>query len=347
MFLDGSLFKITRMILATGQDRCYDTRGQEIPCPGTGQDGEFRQGISTTPRFEVKGELVHDLLTGLIWPQNASLFEFPMGWEEALEAVKRLNQKGFAGFSDWRLPNRRELRSLVFFQAKNPVLPPGHPFKGVFHGWYWTSTTAAINPRYAWNVHFGGGRMFYSHKEDERLVWPVRGKFLFPATGQRSCYDAQGRRVSCPGTGQDGELLSGVPWPEPRFEIHGEVVHDRLTGLFWTRCADLAPGLTTWEEAFSVVSILNRQKFGGFSDWRLPNINELESLVDAEYHSPALSQAHPFLGVREFYWSSTTSFYDPLWAWALYLTKGAVGIGLKYGRHFYVWAVRGRIKPLI
>ena len=331
------------MILATGQDRCYDTRGREIPCAGSGQDGELRIGLSARPRFRPEGELVRDLLSGLIWPRNASLFEFPMSWEEALSAVGKLNREGFLGFSDWRLPNRRELRSLVFLQAKNPVLPPDHPFEGVFHGWYWTSTTAAINPRYAWNVHFGGGRMFYSHKEDERMVWPVRGEFLLPATGQRTCYDARGQRIPCSGTGQDGELRSGIPWPEPRFEVRGEVVRDRLTGLYWTRKADLAPGLTTWEEAFSVIAELNRRACGGFSDWRLPNINELESLVDAEHHSPALPQNHPFLEVREFYWSSTTSFYDPLWAWALYLAKGAVGIGLKHGRHFHVWAVRGKI----
>ncbi|QJA07013.1 DUF1566 domain-containing protein [Thermosulfurimonas marina] len=330
------------MILATGQDRCYDTRGREIPCQGTGQDGQWRFGLSGFPRFKVQGELVEDLLTGLFWPKNAALFEFPMSWEEALRAVARLNRENFLGFSDWRLPNRRELRSLVFYQAKNPVLPPGHPFENLFHGWYWTSTTAVINPRYAWNVHFGGGRMFYSHKEDERMVWPVRGRFRLPATGQHTCYNTLGNPVSCSGTGQDGEIRSGLPWPEPRFELRAEAVFDRLTGLFWTRLADLAPGRVTWEEAFQVVVELNRRKFSGFSDWRLPNINELESLVDAQYHSPALPRDHPFQEVREYYWSSTTSFYDPLWAWALYLAKGAVGIGLKHGPHFYVWAVRGR-----
>ncbi len=136
----------------------------------------------------------------------------------------------------------------------------------------------------------------------------------------------------------------GVPWPYPRFAVQEEAVLDRLTGLHWTISADLAPGLTTWEEAFEVVENINQMALAGFSDWRLPNINELESLVDAQNHSPALSPDHPFREVKEFYWSSTTSFYDPLWAWALYLTKGAVGVGLKKGRYFYVWAVRGRLK---
>ncbi len=332
------------MILGTGQDRCYDSEGREIPCYKTGQDGEIQSGHKLDRRFRTENSLILDTLTGLYWPKRADLFEFPMSWEEALLAIKNLNNENYLGFSDWRLPNRRELRSLCYLQAKNPVLPPGHPFLGIFHGWYWTSTTAAINPRYAWNIHFGGGRMFYSHKEDERMVWPTRGIFKFPATGQVSCYNAKGQRIPCENTGQDGEIQSGISIPEPRFEIENKVIRDNLTGLIWTKKADLAPGLVTWKEAFEIINDLNKKIYAGFSDWRLPNINELESLIDAEYCSPALSHTHPFEEVREFYWSSTTSFYDPLWAWALYMEKGAVGIGLKRGSHFYVWAVRGKIK---
>jgi len=75
-------------------------------------------------------------------------------------------------------------------------------------------------------------------------------------------------------------------------------------------------------------------------EWRLPNINELESLVDASRDSPALPEGHPFKNAREAYWSSTTSFYETDWAYCLYLHKGAVGVGHKPGAEFSVWAVR-------
>ncbi|OAG28517.1 Lcl C-terminal domain-containing protein [Thermodesulfatator autotrophicus] len=329
------------MIISSGQKNCYNLVGDIIPCKGTGQDGEFRFGENLSPRFKVKGELVKDLLTGLIWPKDALLFPFPMSWEETLLQVKELSRQKFLGRTDWRLPNRRELRSLLYLEAKNPVLEPEHPFENVFHGWYWTSTTAAINPRYAWNIHFGGGRMFYSRKDEERLLWPVAGKNLkLFATGQKTCFNVDGKKISCKNTGQDGEYQAGLSWPVPRFEKQGQVVLDRLTGLMWTELADLAQGLVTWEEAFKIVEDLNKKHFAGFSDWRLPNINELESLVDCAHFDPALPQGHPFKQVKEFYWSSTTSFYEPTWAWALYLTKGATGVGLKEGKHFYVWAVR-------
>lgn len=50
----------------------------------------------------------------------------------------------------------------------------------------------------------------------------------------------------------------------------------------------------------------------GHLDWRMPNIRELESLVDLCADSPALAPDHPFGNVREVYWSSTTSVYEPV-----------------------------------
>ncbi len=336
----------SKHILKTGQTKCYDEKGALLPCVGTGQDGEFQVGMEVpASRFEVSKGVVRDLLTGLVWTKNANINGFPMSWEEGFSFVEQMNENFHEGCNDWRMPNRRELRSLLHMETMNPVLPPGHPFENVFHGWYWTSSTAAINKRYAWYIHLGGARMFYGRKDQECLLWPVRGiSPLIPRTGQYACYDAEGREISCLKTGQDGMFRAGVAWPEPRFKTHGPVVEDKLTGLMWTRSADLANGLTTWLEAFEVIRQVNAARLGGFSDWRLPNINELESLVDCSQHSPALAPEHPFEKVREFYWSSTTSIYDPPWSWALYMLKGAVGVGLKNGRHFYVWAVRSDLE---
>ena len=113
---------------------------------------------------------------------------------------------------------------------------------------------------------------------------------------------------------------------------------DRLTGMQWLADADLAKGAVTWERALATVQGLASEL--AERPWRLPNINELESLVDCAHAAPALPQPAPFDKVREAYWSSTTSCYAPDWAWALYLTKGAVGVGQKRGPHFHVMAVR-------
>jgi len=115
-------------------------------------------------------------------------------------------------------------------------------------------------------------------------------------------------------------------------------VFDRLTGLTWWHDADLMLGPVTWEEALWSVELFNAGQDSA-NRWRLPNINELESLVDCTNHNPALSKEARFTDLRSGYWSSTTSAFEPDWAWALYLDKGAVGVSQKAGAHFHVWAV--------
>jgi len=266
--------------LQTGQITCHDTNGRRIDCTGSGQDAEFRNGVSwPAERFVVGEETVVDDLTGPVWAKNANMAEFPVAWQEALDYIAAMNRDHVFGFSDWRLSNRRELRSLMSYQTRKPALPERHPFANLFSGWYWTSTTAAINTAYAWCVHMEGARMFYGHKEQFFLLRPVRGKgnTILPATGQTRCYDAKGEIIPCAGSGQDGELRSGLPWPEPRFEATGSGVIDRLTHLCWHASADLTGRPATWEEAFEAVVELNRRS-GESASWRLPNIGEHFSL---------------------------------------------------------------------
>ena len=324
---------------ATGQVRCYDVAGREIPCAGSGQDAEYRHGTPwPQPRFEVRGGQVRDRLTGLFWSRDANPCEFPLTWDEALAAVRRLNHDRYQGADDWRLPNRRELRSLVSHQTRRPALPEDHPFENLFLGWYWSSTSYAGNPAHAWYVHMEGARMFYGGKDQSYLVWPVRGtgNGLLARTGQRRCFTGDGTPIDCVGTGQDGEYRLGRPWPRPRFRSHPLGIQDALTGLVWRREADLTDGVVSWPEALEAAAALGRREDIA---WRLPNILELESLTDCERFSPALPSDAPFVNLREAYWSSTTSCFEPDWAWALYLDKGAVGVGQKRGRHFHVWVV--------
>ena len=330
----------SRHYLHTGQRTCHADDGREIPCEDSGQDASFAVGVSwPEPRFDLRDDEATDRLTGLIWCRNANLAEFPLNWADALDFVATMNREKRFGQRDWRMPNRRELRSLLSLQTKWPALPEGHPFVDVFNGWYWTSTSAAISPAHAWYVALDGARMFYGGKDQAFMLWPVRGEGLsvVPRTGQSLCYDAAGKIISCTGSGQDGELRCGAPWPEPRFEMLDTGVLDRLTGLLWRGNANLTLQPVVWREALAAVAALNRE--GAGRAWRLPTINELESLVDCAAHSPALPSGHPLADVQDIYWSSTTSLFEPDWAWALYLEKGATGIGQKRFAQFSVLTV--------
>ncbi len=325
--------------LWSGLASCWDTAGHPVDCAGSRQDADFQPGHHwPEPRFADHGELIVDLGTGLTWTRNANPMDFPATWSEALDFVRRMNARATHGHTDWRMPNRRELRSLISHAARKPALPANHPFRGVFLGWYWTCTTSALAPAYAWYVHMEGGRMFYGRKDQYCLLWPVRGKSsVLPATGQTICYDEQGREIACSGSLQDGEFRAGVAWPSPRFTILDSGVRDELTGLVWTRSADLAGNPVTWKAALDLAADLAARD--GLP-WRLPSINELESLVDASRHSPALPAGHPFEHVPEACWSSSTSFFEPDWAYCLYFHKGAVGVGYKPNPEFAVWLVR-------
>jgi len=330
------------LFTATGQEKCYDAAGREIPCRGSGQDGEFRAGVPwPEPRFYMQNETVLDHLTGLVWSRDANPYGFPVPWQEALDSIGKLNDENYLGHNDWRLPNRLELRSLMSYRDKKPSLPSGHPFTNVFLGWYWSSTSAAINPAYAWYVHMEGARMFYGRKDQYYLFWPVRGKGngILHQTGQDLCYDDIGNVIAAARSGQDGAYRQGRCWPVPRFELRELVVKDHLTNLFWTQQADCSEGPVSWQQALDVIHIMNEDSYAGHNRWRLPNINELESLVDCSAHSPALAAGHPFRDLREAYWSSTTSFFETDWSWVLYLVKGACGVGYKPGKTFFVWAV--------
>ena len=332
---------VPRCLIASGQRGCWDESGAPIPCSGSGQDGEFRPGIPwPEPRFTIAGELARDRLTGMTWTIDANLFEWPLTWSEALDHVAGLRLNHHLGHDDWRLPTRRELWSLVSFAQRNPALPEGHPFRGVFLGWYWTSTSAARNPAYAWAVQTSGGRVFFEAKDRRAFAWACRGTSpVLPATGQSSAFDAAGRPAAAEGSGQDLGAHS-VAWPDPRFEVHDESVTDRLTGLIWTRSADLSRGVVSWTEALALVEALNDGRASP-ANWRLPGITELESLLDARCCDPSLPARHPFVHPGAGYWSSTTSSYETDWAMVLHLGRGAIGVGVKRDPRYLVWPVRG------
>ena len=112
------------------------------------------------------------------------------------------------------------------------------------------------------------------------------------------------------------------------------------TGRTWLNGQLLDHETATWQDALDRVSALNRERVGGYGDWRPPNIRELESLIDITAHSPAFSPTCPLSSVMEGYWSSTTSIYEPRYAWVLYTQDGAVGVGYKVLRDFHVLVVR-------
>ena len=177
------------------------------------------------------------------------------------------------------------------------------------------------------------------------LSAPVHsGTIELPQTGQTLCYNSAGAFIPCLGTGEDGDILAGVTWPNPRFEIYNiACIIDNLTGLMWSRNPFTLP--RAWTEAVTIAPPIAQC---GLPGWRLPNINELQSLISAEEPDNALSLAFQGFIFPEFvdliFWSSTTWAENPFNAWNISIVDGSV-IAEPKNTAYLVWPVRGTSNP--
>jgi hypothetical protein len=208
-----------------------------------------------------------------------------------------------------------------------------------------------------------------------------------PATGQTTCWQ-DGSPISCSGTGHDGEIQAGATLS---YTDHGDgTVTDNVTGLMWEKKGD-NEGLHDWDNYYSwsgycsvsgVECWTNAQcggncdspdgqggddtifewlakvnaeggtGFAGHNDWRIPNIKELQSIVNYETYSPAVSPAFntscaPGCAVTAcsctasyYYWSSTSIAGSPGVAWGVDFDDGFMSVFSKDGNG-HVRAVRG------
>ena len=335
-----------------------------------GDDGDLQRGVAVPgSRFTDHGNgTVTDNRSGLIWLKKANAPAKKRNWSTAIADVNELNSSGtmnskYAGdtsnggshYKDWRLPNIKELQSLSDFGNYNPVLHNEQPFVDVqsfsYNDFYWSGTTpVSIYSGQAWNLSMLNGGIDKTGKQETGYVWPVRGgifaetEAFIPKTGQTTSY----------ADGDDGDLQSGATTDGPRFTDNGDgTVTDNLSLLIWLKKANASNSGRAWQNAFDDIEQLNAngtmngQNCNDISnagthqtDWRLPNIKELQSLIDYSRSSPALPSGNPFTGVTaDSCWSSTTcTWYDGS-AWSVQMDFGNE-TGSEKSSLFLVWPVR-------
>ena len=173
-----------------------------------------------------------------------------------------------------------------------------------------------------------------------------------PDTGQRRCFREDGSEfecigllpLTCPFVGQDAQVPTGCPNDAGRFTVEaaGETVIDNCTGLEWQVftadiTGDAVADPMSWCNALDYCKDL---VLGGHNDWRLPNVRELEGIVDYGRHSPSADPVFRAEGLS--YWSSTTYLVAPAFAWTVGFSTGTTGPFPKIDDDVnYVRAVRG------
>lgn len=157
---------------ATGQAGCYDEDGNSVDCEGdtcAGQDGFYRTGCPNEGRFVDNGDgTVTDNCTGLMWQMDTGNDGVALARCDALAYCESLE---LAGHGDWRLPNLRELQSLLDYGRDFPAIDP---IFGVLSASYWSSTYGADNPDSAWHVQFSRGSVQTDYNYFEFHVRAVR-----------------------------------------------------------------------------------------------------------------------------------------------------------------------------
>jgi hypothetical protein len=183
-----------------------------------------------------------------------------------------------------------------------------------------------------------------------------RGHLL--KTGQASCYDWAGAPIPCAGTGQDGELRKGLG--RAYIDNGDGTITDTKTGLMWEKLSDDDTihdmhHIFAWGQAFVKAADLNAIAFAGFTDWRVPNILELVSILDFDKPPPGPTVVAAFdsdcvpgctvgtcsCSLPGRYWSSTTDAENRANARTVWLYAGRVDTDGKSGNWDYVRAVRG------
>jgi hypothetical protein len=303
-----------------------------------------------TPRFKNNGDgTLTDSLTGLtwmrdveclannyrnqtnIWPTEGTYFA------DALQAIKDLNAGKYplcdTGHFDWRMPNIRELFSLsLLYKTQVAAQLNGEGFihmSSIMRPI--SSTTVPGSPGFAYAFFPDYGNVIgvkTKSMADHTNLWPVRGVSngvaQLPKTGQTTCYEplhyGTPKIVPCGGTGEDGELQKGAMSPAGRFiDNFDGTVSDNLTGLMWLKDANCTKGPVPFPDAYDFVTKLKQGQIEGaacsyqtgkYSDWRLPNLYELFSLVSFEGESAtALNKVFGNVQSDAPYFSSSSWWY--------------------------------------
>ena len=160
------------LIPQTGQTTSYGAR----------DDGKLQKGVIwPSPRFiDNSNGTVSDNLTGLIWLKNANCFG-ALTWSAALAAANTLAGGSCAltdgsKAGDWRLPNRREIKSLVNRQqTDNSSWLNSVGLNNSQADYYWSSSTVANATTTAWRLNLLNGYISTDNKLNNAFLWPVRG----------------------------------------------------------------------------------------------------------------------------------------------------------------------------
>jgi hypothetical protein len=227
---------------------------------------------------------ITDTKTGLVWQKAND------GIDRTLpDARTYCAGLSLGGHQDWRVPRIDELETIIDYGRYDTSLDPLFNHNGSIYG-YWPDTQTQYSQEYFWAVSFDDGYVGYTYERNGLYVRCVRGGPYWSLDTSR------------------------------RLEVFDEaIVKDTLNFKMWQKSDGGLP--RTWDQANQYC---NQLTIGGYADWRLPSIEELESIID--YTSiPAISGMFNHSNKSGGnYWSATPYVNDPTLVWIGNFTYGVV-----------------------
>jgi hypothetical protein len=347
----------TYPIVGTGQTTYWDLNGNAIDQPATGISlfGQNASYQGNAPKYrDNKDGTITDLVTGLIWTQTLDLNEDgeinsldQMTVGDALASPANVN---VGGYTDWRIPTLKEAYSLINFEgvdvgitSKLPSTPKPFIDTNYFEFGYGDTTV--------------GDRFIDAHIVTTTFYTGKVYKFLQTMFGVNF---ADGRIKGYP----PAIGMNGVSAPKfyvyyvrgaTNYGVNNFVdnkdgtITDKATSLMWSQ-ADSLKGMD-WEAALKFVQTKNKENYLGYSDWKLPDAKELQSIVDYSRSPSATNSAsiNPMFSstaiVNEagdkdwpWYWSSTTHLsVDPKAGGTRGNEAAYICFGRAMGKQFGMW----------
>lgn len=254
---------LTYPIVDTGQDTCFsDTSAMNCPTEGSSFYGQDAQYSSNAPAYQDNGDgTISDLNTGLMWSKS------PVGkmtWQEAVNGASSFN---LGGYTDWRLPTIKELYSLIDFRGLT--------------GMDISSSVPYIDTRY---FEFYYGDVNTGERMIDAQYWSSTEYVSTSMGGAHTVFGVNFADGRIKGYGdRSGQMQQYVRYVRGNtnygindFVDNGDgTISDNATGLMWMQ-NDSGVGLN-WGEALAYCENLDH---AGYSDWRLPDAKELQSIVD-------------------------------------------------------------------
>ncbi|WP_237157015.1 DUF1566 domain-containing protein [Photobacterium rosenbergii] len=300
----------------TGQTAQYDTNGKPLAVSEstlyTGQDAS----INSNPlRYQDNGDgTVTDLNTGLMWQKSHDTTK-----RNLADSVAVVEAMTLGGHEDWRLPTIKELYSLADFDGElmkpesgkesRPYIDTEYfefqydkrvPFAGAF----WSSTVYNKGGVQNFTIHGGLEGGFGFNFADGHIKSYETGKFVDGTVIQKS------DNMFVPGNYVRAVRNTTTLYDMEYIDNQDGTVTDKSTNLMWAK-SDSGKRMN-WVEA---LEFANNSTLAGYSDWRLPNAKELQSLVDYEKKDlPAINTKYFNVTLTQFksqqdsyyFWTSTT-----------------------------------------